>query len=68
MTKAEAKAEVFWLAFQALSKEEQAKVLSLIMGNRSLREDIIDIAIALERSKEKTRPLKDILAEIGEEG
>jgi hypothetical protein len=66
MTKAEAKAEVFWLAFQALSKEEQAKVLSLIMGNRSLREDIIDIAIALERSK-KTRPLKDILAEIGEE-
>jgi len=57
MTAKQARAEVFLTAFRALPKEEQSTFLFTIIKDRSLREDVIDLAIAMRRSSEKTRKL-----------
>ena len=64
MTKIEATAEVFWTAFKALPKKEQDAIVIRLVQDRKLREDLIDIAIAMERKDEPTRPLADVLQEI----
>jgi hypothetical protein len=64
MTKIEATAEVFWTAFKALSRREQDAVVIRLAEDKRLREDLIDIAVALERKDDPTRPLTDVLAEI----
>ncbi len=64
MTKTEATAEVFWTAFKALRRREQDAVVVRLAEDKKLREDLIDITIALERVNEPTRPLADVLAEI----
>lgn len=64
MTKTEATAEVFWTAFKALPRKEQDAVVVRLAEDEKLREDLIDIAIALERKDEPTRPLADVLQEI----
>ena len=58
-----ATAEVFLTAFRTLKKEEQDIFLTSLMKDEALREDMIDIAIAAKRSKEKGRPFKEFLAE-----
>lgn len=64
MTKTEATAEVFWTAFKALPRKEQDAVVVRLAEDKKLCEDLVDIAIALERKGESTRPLVDVLAEI----
>ena len=64
MTKTEATAEVFLTAFKALPKKEQDAVVIRLAGDRRLREDLIDIAVALERKDEPARPLANVLKEI----
>ncbi len=63
MGKKEATAEVFMTAFKALKKEERDIFLTSLLKDRSLREDLMDIAVAQERLKEKSRPFKDFLKE-----
>jgi hypothetical protein len=62
-----ATAEVFLTAFKALTKKEQNIFLSEILRNKNLREDLIDIAIAESRSKEKGRPFRVFIKEHGTE-
>lgn len=57
----EATAEVFLTAFKTLTKKEQDLFLSEVMKDRKLREDLIDIAIAESRAKDKGRSFKDFL-------
>lgn len=64
MTKTEATAEVFWTAFKALPRKEQDAIVIRLAEDISLREDLVDIAIALERKDEPARPLADVLKEI----
>ena len=64
MTKTEATAQVFWTAFKALPRKEQDAVVLKLVEDKGLREDLIDIAVALERKDEPTRPLTDVLKEI----
>jgi len=64
MTKTEATAEVFWTAFKALPRKEQDAVVIRLAKDKKLREDLFDIAIAMERENEPTRPLADVLKEI----
>ncbi len=64
MTKTEATAEVFWTAFKTLPRKEQDAVVVRLAEDKNLREDLFDIAIALERKDEPTKPLADVLAEI----
>ena len=64
MTPAEATAEVFLTAFLSLPHQEQDVFLVKILKNKRLREDVIDLAIAEERSHEKTKSFEKVVAEI----
>ena len=69
MTASEATAEVFWTAFNALAPEERNKFMEKMVTDPSLweeLEDLLDLGIAVERSNEPTRPLDEVLAELGE--
>jgi len=59
MTKPEATAEVFWLAFKALPRPQQQAFLRHLLRDRLLRHDLIDLALVEERRQEPTRPLRD---------
>ncbi len=62
-SKIEAKAEVFLWALQSLPKAEREAVISHLLADAQLREDILDIALIQQRKGEPSRPLRDYLAE-----
>jgi hypothetical protein len=64
MTKNEATAEVFWMAFRALPRGEQHSVLARMMDDQALRYDLIDIALMEERRDEPERPFREYLGEV----
>ena len=55
MTKAQATAEVFWLAFQALPPKEKSAVLRRIAQDVSLRKHLADLEIIKPRSNARPR-------------
>jgi hypothetical protein len=63
MTKTEATAEVFWMAFKVLPINEQRAVIQHIIRDESLRRDLMDLALIEERRDELGRPLRDYLQE-----
>ena len=63
MTKVEAKARVFQMAFDTLSREEKETVVKHLLEDYKIREDIIDIALIEQRKKECARPFREYLAE-----
>jgi len=65
MITAEAKAEVFWLAFKGLPKKERHLVVQKLLQDGEFVEDLIDIAIIEPRRSEPSRPLEEYLAEQG---
>jgi hypothetical protein len=69
LSPSEATAEVFWTAFNALPTEARDKFMEKMVADPSLREeleDLLDLDVAVERSNEPTRPLDEVLAELGE--
>lgn len=56
-----ATAEVFLTAFKTLPKLEQDIFFARLMKEKSFREDLIDIAIAEGRAKDKGRSFRDVL-------
>lgn len=56
-----ATAEVFLTAFKTLTKKEQDIFLSEVLKDKKIREDMIDIAIAQSRSRDKSRTFRDFL-------
>lgn len=63
MTTKEATAEVFWIAFRALSKKEREAVVEKLLNDREFIEDLIDIFILEQRKDEPSRPLDEYLAD-----
>ncbi|OHB91076.1 MAG: hypothetical protein A3D89_00230 [Planctomycetes bacterium RIFCSPHIGHO2_02_FULL_52_58] len=63
-----ATAEVFLTAFRTLTRKEQDIFLSTILKDKRLREDLIDIAIAESRARDKSKPFRDFLKEHGING
>ena len=63
MGAAQARAEVFWMAFKGLPKKERESVVEKLLEDKDFMEDLIDIALIRQRRKEPSRPLKDYLAE-----
>jgi hypothetical protein len=63
MSPAQATVEVFWTAFKALPKNAQEGVLARLMADRSVREDLMDVALIEKRRTEKTRPFGSYLAQ-----
>ena len=61
----QATAEIFMTAFKALPTRERSTFLTKLLNDNSLREDIIDIAVATKRSHEKTKPFRGFLKSIG---
>jgi len=65
MAPSQATAEVFMTAFKALPSKEQNTFLARLLKDASWREDIIDIAIALKRHREKTKSFRGFLQSMG---
>ena len=63
MIAAEARAEVFWLAFKGLPRKEQHLIVQKLLEDREFVEDLLDIAIIEQRQSEPSRPLEEYLAE-----
>ena len=61
MGAAQAKAEVFWMAFKGLPKKERESVVEKLLEDKDFMEDLMDIALIRQRRKEPSRPLKDYL-------
>ena len=61
----EATAEVFMTALRAMPAREQNTFLVNLVQDSGFREDILDLAVAVKRSKEKTTPLRLFLRKIG---
>ncbi len=60
-----ATAEIFLTAFKTMAKKEQDIFLLKILKEKKFREDLIDIAIAESRVKDRSRPFRDLLKEHG---
>ena len=58
-------AEVFLTAFKTMPRKEQDIFLHEILKDSSLRNDLIDIAVAESRAKDKSRPFREFLSEKG---
>jgi hypothetical protein len=63
MGAAQAKAEVFWMAFKGLPKKERESVIERLLKDKEFMEDLIDLAALRQRGKEPSRPVEDYLAE-----
>ena len=61
----QATAEVFLTAFKALPAKERSTFITKLLKDSSLREDILDIAIANKRSQEKTKSFRSFLKSVG---
>jgi len=61
VTKSKATAEVFVTALRALSKPERDEVLVRIARDRSLRQDLLDLATIAERRPEPARSFREYL-------
>jgi len=51
------------MALESLSKAEKRAVITRLLEDESLREDILDLALIQKRQTESSRPFRDYLAE-----
>ncbi len=65
MKTAQSRAEVYLMALQSLSKAEKKAVITRLLEDDSLREDILDLALIQQRQGESSRPFGEYLAERG---
>lgn len=63
----QATAEIFMTAFKALPARERSTFLSRLLQDNSLREDMMDIAVASKRCHEKTKSFRGFLKSIGKD-
>ena len=68
MTAREATAEVFWTAFRTLSRQARTAVLGRLLRDGRTREDLLDVAVSLERSREKSIPYDKVRAQLRRAG
>lgn len=64
MIRNRAVADVFITAFKSLDARNQKAVLFSMLKMKHLRNDLMDIAVAESRSREKSRPFLSFLKEI----
>ena len=63
MKAVESRAEVYLMALQSLSKAEKEAVITRLLEDTKLREDILDLVLIQHRQREPSRPFRDYLAE-----
>jgi len=59
---AQSRAEIYLMALQSLSKAEKKAVITRLLEDDSLREDILDLALIEQRRGESSRPFREYLA------
>ena len=62
MKAVESRAEVYLMALQSLSASERKAVITRLLEDPQLREDILDLAVIQQRQGEPSRPFMDYLA------
>jgi len=62
MKAVESRAEVYVMALQSLSEAEREAVITRLLEDPRLREDILDLAVIQQRQGEPSRPFRDYLA------
>jgi hypothetical protein len=62
MKAVESRAEVYLMALQSLSEAEREAVITRLLEDPQLREDILDLALIQQRQGELSRPFRDYLA------
>lgn len=63
LTKAQATADVFWVAFRELPRDEQNLVIQHLISDENLRHDLMDLAVIEERHNEPQRSLRAYISE-----
>jgi len=63
MKTAQSKAEIYLMALESLSAAEKKQVVSRLLEDEGLREDILDVALIQQRRGESSRPFREYLAE-----
>jgi hypothetical protein len=58
---AQSKAEIYLMALESLSKAERKAVITRLLEDEDIREDILDIAIIQQRQRERSRPFREYL-------
>jgi hypothetical protein len=61
-------AEVFWVAFKALSPEDQGAFLRKMLDDEFWYEEIADALAVIETEGEPTRPYREVREELLREG
>jgi hypothetical protein len=59
----ESRAEVYLMALQSLSEAEREAVITRLLEDPQLREDILDLAVIKQRQGEPSRPFTEYLAD-----
>lgn len=62
MKAVESRAEVYLMALQSLSEAEREAVITRLLEDPQLREDILDLAVIQQRQGEPSRPFREYLA------
>jgi hypothetical protein len=57
----ESRAEVYLMALQSLSEAEREAVITRLLEDPQLREDILDLAVIKQRQGEPSRPFREYL-------
>jgi len=65
MGKTEATAATLFAAFEALPAAERDAFLARLVRDRSVAQDLLDLAVIEERRGELSRPFREYLAESG---
>ena len=63
MNTTQSRAEVYLMALQSLSKAEKKEVVTRLLEDEALWEDILDIALIRQREGEQGRPYEDYRTE-----
>lgn len=64
MKAVESRTEIYLMALQSLSKTEREAVITRLLEDPDLREDILDLITIHQRQGELSRPFREYLAEI----
>ena len=64
MKAVESRSEIYIMALQSLTKREREAIISRLLEDPELREDILDVMTIHQRQGEPSRPFREYLAEI----
>ena len=64
LTASTATAKIFMTALKSMPRKEQSSILIALVEDNNFREDIIDLAVAVKRSREKTHPFRAFLKDL----